>query len=105
MAGCANNQLEDEERHGRMLQERNILYAPDYIINAGGVIQVIDEIEGTHPERVRMKTERIYDRLLHIFEMAKKENILPLEAANRYAESRIREIYKIKRLYVPEEEK
>jgi hypothetical protein len=48
-----------------------------------------------------MKTERIYDRLLHIFEMAKKENILPLEAANRYAESRIREVQKIKRLYVP----
>jgi hypothetical protein len=48
-----------------------------------------------------MKTERIYDRLLYIFEMAKKENILPLEAANRYAESRIREVQKIKRLYVP----
>jgi leucine dehydrogenase len=101
VAGCANNQLEDEERHGRMLHERNILYAPDYIINAGGVIQVIDEIQGYHPERVRMKTERIYDRLLHIFEMAKREGILPLEAANRYAESRIREVQKIKRLYVP----
>jgi hypothetical protein len=48
-----------------------------------------------------MKTERIHSRLLYIFEMAKKEGILPLEAANRYAESRIREIYKLKRLYVP----
>jgi leucine dehydrogenase len=101
VAGSANNQLEDEERHGRMLHERGILYAPDYIINAGGVIQVIDEIQGYNPERVKMKTERIYDRLLQIFEMAKKEGILPLEAANRYAESRIREIYKLKRLYVP----
>jgi len=101
VAGSANNQLEDEGRHGRMLHERGILYAPDYIINAGGVIQVIDELQGFHPERVRMKTERIYDRLLQIFEMAKKEGILPLEAANRYAESRIREIQKIKRLYVP----
>jgi leucine dehydrogenase len=101
VAGSANNQLEDEERHGRMLHERGILYAPDYIINAGGVIQVIDEIQGYNPERVKMKTERIHSRLLYIFEMAKKEGILPLEAANRYAESRIREIYKLKRLYVP----
>ena len=101
VAGCANNQLEDEERHGRMLHERGILYAPDYIINAGGVIQAIDEEQGYHPERVKMKTERIYDRLLHIFEMAQKEGILPLEAANRYAEMRIREIHKMRRLYVP----
>jgi leucine dehydrogenase len=101
VAGSANNQLEDEERHSRMLHERGILYAPDYIINAGGVIQVIDEIQGYNPERVKMKTERVYGRLLHIFEMAKKEGILPLEAANRYAESRIRDIQKVKRLYVP----
>jgi leucine dehydrogenase len=101
VAGCANNQLEDEERHGRMLQERGILYAPDYIINAGGVIQVIDEIQGYHPERIKMKTARIFNRLLSILEIAKREGILPLEAANRYAESRIREIHKVKRLYVP----
>ncbi|HUL37644.1 MAG TPA: amino acid dehydrogenase [Thermodesulfobacteriota bacterium] len=102
VAGCANNQLEDEARQGRMLQEHGILYAPDYIINAGGVIQVIDEIKGYHPERVKMKTTRIFNRLLSIFEMAKREGILPLEAANRYAESRIREVHKVKRLYVPE---
>ncbi|MBM4352019.1 MAG: amino acid dehydrogenase [Deltaproteobacteria bacterium] len=102
VAGCANNQLEDEERHGRMLHERGILYAPDYIINAGGVIQAIDEEQGFNPERVKMKTERIYSRLLYILEMAKREGILPLEAANRYAESRIREIHKMRRLYVPE---
>jgi leucine dehydrogenase len=101
VAGCANNQLFDEEHHSRMLHERGILYAPDYVINAGGVIQAIDELQGYNPERVRMKTERIYGRLLHIFEMAQKEGILPLEAANHYAESRIREIHKMKRLYVP----
>ncbi len=101
VAGCANNQLEDEQRHSRMLQERGILYAPDYVINAGGVIQAIDEEKGYNPERVKMKTERIYDRLLSIFETAKKENILPLEAANRYAEMRIKEIHKMRRLYVP----
>jgi leucine dehydrogenase len=101
VAGCANNQLLDEERHSRMLHEKGILHAPDFIINAGGVIQAIDELQGYKPERVRLKTERIYGRLLHIFEMAKKEGILPLEAANRYAESRIRDIHKMKRLYVP----
>ncbi len=101
VAGCANNQLEDEQRHSRMLHERGILYAPDYVINAGGVIQAIDEIQGSHPERVKMKTERIYDRLLYIFEMSRREGILPLEAANRYAEMRIREIHKMRRIYVP----
>jgi leucine dehydrogenase len=101
VAGSANNQLEDEERHSRMLQERGILYAPDYIINAGGVVQAIDELQGFNPERVKAKTERIYGRLRHIFEMARREGILPLEAANRYAESRIRAIQKVRRLYVP----
>ena len=101
VAGCANNQLEDEERHGKMLQDRGILYAPDFIINAGGVIQVIDEIKGYNPDRLRLKADLIYNRLLHIFEMARGEKILPMEAAIRYAESRIREIHKIKRLYVP----
>jgi leucine dehydrogenase len=101
VAGSANNQLEDEERHGRMLHEKGILYAPDYIINAGGVIQAIDELEGFNPERVKMKTMRIYGRLLHIFETARNESILPLAAANRYAESRIREIHKMRRIHVP----
>jgi leucine dehydrogenase len=101
VAGCANNQLEDEERHGKMLQDREILYAPDFIINAGGVIQVIDEIKGYNPDRLRLKADLIYNRLLSIFEMARQEKILPTEAAIRYAESRIREVHKIQRLYVP----
>ena len=66
------------------------------------MIQVIDEMKGYHPERVKMKTTRIFNRLLLIFEMAEREGILPLEAANRYAESRIREIHKVRRLYVPQ---
>jgi glutamate dehydrogenase/leucine dehydrogenase len=77
VAGCANNQLLDEERHSRMLHERGILHTPDFIINAGGVIQAIDELKGYRPDRVKLKTERIYGRLLHIFEMAKKEGMLP----------------------------
>jgi len=50
---------------------------------------------------VKLKTERIYDRLLHIFEMARKEGILPIEAANRYAEMRIHKIHRMRRIYVP----
>jgi leucine dehydrogenase len=102
VAGCANNQLEDEERHGKMLQDRGILYAPDFIINAGGVIQVIDEIKGYNPDRLRLKADLIYNRLLHIFEMSRQEKILPMEAAIHYAASRILKINKIKRLYVPQ---
>ncbi len=101
VAGSANNQLEQEERHGRMLAERQILHAPDFIINAGGMIQALDELKGYQPERVRLKTDQIYDRLLEILRMAKREGILPLEAANRYAESRIREIHQLRRIYVP----
>jgi len=101
VAGCANNQLEDEERHGKMLRDRGILYAPDFIINAGGIIQVIDEAKGYNPDRLKLKADLIYSRLLHIFEMARQEKILPMEAAIRYAESRIRKIHKINRLYVP----
>lgn len=101
VAGCANNQLEDEERHGKMLRDRGILYAPDFIINAGGIIQVIDEAKGYNPNRLKLKADLIYSRLLHIFEMARQEKILPMEAAIRYAESRIRKIHKINRLYVP----
>ncbi len=101
VAGSANNQLEDEDRHSRVLNDRGILFAPDFIINAGGLIHAIDAHQGYNEERVRMKTKRIYGRLLHIFQLAEKQNILPLEAAKRYAESRIHEIHKLKRLYVP----
>ncbi len=101
VAGSANNQLKDEDLHSRMLHEQGILFAPDFIINAGGLIHAVDAHRGYNEERVRMKTKRIYGRLLHIFQMAKRENIPPLEAAKRYAESRIRELHELRRLYVP----
>ncbi|MFC4769217.1 Glu/Leu/Phe/Val family dehydrogenase [Effusibacillus consociatus] len=88
VAGSANNQLK-EDRHGDKLQELGILYAPDYVINAGGVINVADELEGYNAERARKKVENIYNILLNVYEIAKAEGIPTYKAADRLAEQRI----------------
>lgn len=88
VAGSANNQLL-EERHGQELQERGILYAPDYIANGGGLIQVADELYGPNKERVLQKTKAIYDSLLQVYKSAKENNITTMEAANRFCDERI----------------
>lgn len=89
VSGAANNQLKDEIKHGKQLIERGILYAPDYLINAGGLINCYSELEGYNRERALQKTEIIYTRALEIFDIAKKENITTQAAANRIAEERI----------------
>lgn len=103
IAGSANNQLL-EPKHGEMVHEKGILYAPDYVINAGGLIQVADELEfksaGKRRERVLMKTEAIYDILLRIFTRSKEQNIPTSEVADRLAEERIETIGKLKANYV-----
>ncbi|HHW55898.1 MAG TPA: amino acid dehydrogenase, partial [Firmicutes bacterium] len=103
IAGSANNQLL-EPKHGEMVHEKGILYAPDYVINAGGLIQVADELEykdaGMRRERVLMKTEAIYDILLRIFTRSKEQNIPTSEVADRLAEERIETIGKLKANYV-----
>lgn len=85
IAGSANNQLL-EERHGRMLTEKGILYAPDYIINSGGLIQVADELYGANKERVMMKTKSIYRVLLDIYKKADENGQTTVEAANEICE-------------------
>ncbi len=92
VAGAANNQLADEVLHGNMLIEKGILYAPDFVINAGGLINVSGELEGYNRERVFSQTERIYDRLLEIFAIAKSTNITTQEAAMHIAEKRLKDI-------------
>lgn len=89
VAGGANNQLKDEKVHGEALKARNIIYAPDYVINAGGLINVCSEIENWGREQVKRKVEGIYDTLIKIYDTAKTHNIVSVEASNKIAEERI----------------
>ena len=90
VAGAANNQLL-EERHGEMLRDRNILYAPDYVANAGGVFNGCSELLGWERERALRKIDEIYDTVLEVFEAAKAQGITPHQAADRLAEDRLRQ--------------
>jgi len=92
VAGCANNQLL-EPRHGVQLAERGILYAPDYVINAGGIINVSMEVRpGGYDERLAVhKIENIYTALKEIFATARREGISPERAADHVAEQRLAE--------------
>ncbi len=92
VAGCANNQLL-EPRHADMLRERDILYAPDYVINAGGIVNVaVELLPGGYDEQVAIqRIDRIYDNLKHVFEIADKEHISTSEASERVAERRLAE--------------
>ncbi|MBI1807168.1 MAG: Glu/Leu/Phe/Val dehydrogenase [Ignavibacteria bacterium] len=104
IAGGANNQLADEGKHGQMLIERGIIYAPDYAINAGGLISVANELEGHTHERAMKQAEGIYDTITKIFAIAKRENIPTYEASNRLAEERISSIGHIRTLYAGKSE-
>lgn len=90
VCGAANNQLSHPGVE-KDLADRGILYAPDYVVNAGGVIQVADELHGFDFERCRAKAAKIYDTTLSIFARAKDDGIPPAAAADRIAEQRISE--------------
>ena len=100
IAGAANNQLA-ESRHGDMLHEKGILYVPDYIINSGGVINIIDDISGReyNRENAMKNTARIYDSCKKVFEIAKRDNIPTYKAADIMAEERIAAVGRIKKIY------
>jgi leucine dehydrogenase len=89
VAGGANNQLADEARDGRALAERGIVYAPDFVINAGGLINVYNELNGYNRDRALLMTRHIYDNVMRIFEVARQQNIPTHLAANHVAEERI----------------
>ncbi|NJK32431.1 MAG: Glu/Leu/Phe/Val dehydrogenase [Deltaproteobacteria bacterium] len=101
VAGSANNILDDEVEHGRALVERDILYAPDYVINAGGLINVANELEGYNQERALKQAEGIYDIMLRIFEIAKQQKISTLRAADNLALERIAAIGQVKSIHTP----
>ena len=91
VAGAANNQLL-EERHGDELERKEILYAPDYVANAGGVINVYSELAGWTSARAFRKADEIYDTVLKVFSIAKQDRMPTYQAADRLAEQRIRDV-------------
>jgi leucine dehydrogenase len=99
IAGAANNQLA-EDRHGDELEQHGILYAPDYVINGGGVINVYGELNRWPAERSLGKAGEIFDTLLRIFEMARAERIPTYRAADRLAEQRIAAVAGLDRMWM-----
>lgn len=99
IAGGANNQLA-EERHGRELEKRGLLYAPDYVINGGGVINVYGELQGWTQDRGKRKAQEIYDTILRVFSIAERDGIPSFEAADRLAEERIKSVAALKDMWV-----
>ena len=89
IAGAANNQLDDEVKHAEILKDLGILYAPDFLINAGGLINVYSELNGYDRELALNQTKKIYDTTLEIFEKAEKESITTHNAALIIAQERI----------------
>ena len=96
VAGAANNQLQDEIVHGRRLMEKGILYAPDFLINAGGLINVYREVVGISEARAMELTENIYQTTGDIFTKSDASGVTPQEAAMVIAQNRIEAIAKIK---------
>lgn len=95
VAGGANNQLA-EPRHGDQLKELGILYAPDYVVNSGGLMNVFVELEGYSPDRAFEKTRKVYDNVLKVFAIAKRDGIGTHTAADRLAEERMKDIGRLK---------
>lgn len=100
VAGSANNQLERPE-HGEALAALGILYAPDYVLNAGGLINVADELEGYNPERAKTRVESIYRTLREIFHIARDRHISTSAAADAFAGERIGKIGRVRLYWVP----
>jgi len=89
VAGAANNQLADEHKHGMLLQQRGIVYAPDFLINAGGIINVYAELEGYDRSEIMRKTEKIYTTTIEILNKAQESEVTTHEAAFEIAQARI----------------
>ena len=85
----------------KVLADRGILYAPDYLVNAGGVIQVADELGGFNFERARVRTERIFVSAKKIFALADEEGVPPAVAADRLAERRMAEVGRLRGIWLP----
>ena len=99
VAGAANNQLEQPE-HGDALHQRNVLYAPDYAINAGGLVNVYGELQNWDADRSKRKAGDIYNTMLRIFKLSGDENIPTYQAADHVAEDRIKEARQLQKSWL-----
>lgn len=100
VCGGANNQLAHAGVE-KQLADRGILYAPDYVVNSGGVIQVADELHGFSFERAKGKAAHIFDTTKKIFALAADEGVPPAVAADRLAERRMSEVSRLKAIHLP----
>jgi len=100
VCGAANNQLAHAGIE-KALADRGILYAPDYCVNSGGLIQVADELEGFSFERAHQRAAQIYDTTKAVFQLASAESATPAEAADRLAERRMRDVGRLRGFYLP----
>lgn len=99
VAGGANNQLRHDESDGKLIFDRGILYAPDYVINAGGLINVANEIDGYRQDRAMKQAEGIYSVLQQVFQVSQDEKVPTSIASAKIAEDRLKNIGRIKKIY------
>jgi valine dehydrogenase (NAD+) len=99
VCGAANNQLAHDGIE-KQLQDRGVLYAPDYMVNAGGLIQVADELEGFSFDRAKQRAEKIYDTTKRVFALAAEEGVPPAVAADRLAERRMTEVGRLRGIWL-----
>ena len=100
VAGGANNQLDDEDSDGTLLEEAGITYAPDYVINAGGLIHVYAELKGFPEEKAMSDASLIFDTVKRVINKAKSLGITTTDASNQVAEERMEQVARLQRLHL-----
>ena len=100
VCGAANNQLAHPGVE-KQLEDRGILYAPDYCVNSGGLIQVADELEGFSFERAQQRASGIFETTRSVFELARADGVPPAIAADRLAERRMRDVGRLRGVWLP----
>ena len=103
VCGSANNQLEDIDKHADQLENKGIVYAPDFVTNSGGVINVADELDGYNEARAIANIEKIYDQMDKVFEISKRDKITSARAAEILAEERINQMMNVRSTYLSTE--
>ena len=103
VCGSANNQLEDIDKHADQLENKGIVYAPDFFTNSGGVINVADELHGYNEARAIANIEKIYDQMDKVFEISKRDKITSARAAEILAEERINQMMNVRSTYLSTE--